>query len=199
MEDVATHQRILEAFLELAHGGGIEEITLQRVAKKAGVAYGTVRYYFNERDLSMSRQAAAYVGRCAQDFVESYLRDRLHAGKQPGILCWLEANLRWAEKHPLHVSFVLYFYYLCSTRALGHELNRDFLGVAVRRVQELLYLDIGRERLPRVERIEELALSIHSQVIGGIFRAAADPDFKSWRKIQPPLERALLALVEAHK
>ena len=190
-------ERILEAYLDLAHEQGVETITLEKVAKRAGVAYGTVRYHFNERDLSISHQAAAHVGKHAQDFVSTYLEGKPASARQPIIVTWFEANLKWAEAHPTHASQFVYFYYLCTTRVRGRELNRAFLDAAARRIAELLYMDIGRGRIAKREGVEEMAIAIHGLAIGTILRALTDPDLKSWRSVQTRGAQALRACISS--
>jgi len=112
-----TETKILEAFLKLSIEIGVSNVTLDKVASKAKVAFGTVRYHFaGQKKLNLEQAAVIYVFYHGYRFLEDYMS--INADPK-GLESYIKGNFEWFNSHSAHSSYLLYFYYL---EAIGAKL-----------------------------------------------------------------------------
>jgi AcrR family transcriptional regulator len=166
-----TRNQILEAYVKLCAEKGITNVTLQKVAKEAKLAFATVRYHFAERSESLEFEAALYVLRGGQITTQNFIDQARKQKDFNGIVAYLEATFMWLETKPLHTKYMIYFYYLSSTKQDVPLKNESVVDTARLRVASLIHEAIGRKVIRYVDNVEELAAKIYTIVFGGAILA----------------------------
>lgn len=188
--------KILEAYLKICHRLGPDLVTLAAVAKEAGVAFGSVRYYFaGEGRLSLSEAAILYVLSCGYSYLTSSMQ-RVKKNKTPIdlVLAYLQCHFELIKKKPEHSSFLLYFYYLNATRRDLIVKNNDLFEIATERIQSLAAENIATGLWPRCDNLQTLAKEIHQIVFGACLSAliqgyAKEETSRAISSIQAVVER----------
>lgn len=191
----ATRTEILEAALRLSRKSGVESLSLERVAKEAGVSYFAVHYHFGKRDRRISEAAIEYVGAEAQKWIGNYLETEAARSSNSRVQAYIEGTFAWAKARPHHAGIWLYFYYLCSCNTRYRSVNRTFLEQARRRIERLLAEDAGMRLVPPVPDSEELAGRIHSQLIGGVTSMLTNPGKDAHKMHLAGTKRAITDLI----
>ncbi len=140
---VNAKDQILQSYFKICQLEGIENMTLQKIADHSGVALTTVRYHFQTHGLSLSQVAMSYVSNTTYEFLDLGM---LLARREPNfnpVISYIQTTFRWIEEQPLQASFLVYYYYLCTTQvALGIE-NKELVEIAHRRIQGLIHEGLG--------------------------------------------------------
>lgn len=164
---ISSETSILDAFVALAGRKGAADVTLQEVAEQAGVAFGTVRYHFNDADRDLTQEALSHVIRKAYIFID----ERLFAGRsktQFNPLCaYVDAMFDWAKTCRADGSMLVYYYYMCTTKVSVKVPIAVILERARLRIESLIHESIGRALYPPINDPSGVALKIHLQVLGG--------------------------------
>jgi hypothetical protein len=169
-----TQVKIIFAYLDLCHKHGVTEITFQKVADKAKVAFNTVHYHFGGHTEGLARHALSYLTLHGQSFVRSALDRALQDEKRDPIESYVYANFEWARKFPSHTSYWVYQYYLSSTLTYYRQEHAEALAVAHLRVKSLIIHGIGIGLYKPCSNLDELSRQVHAQVLGGFITALAD-------------------------
>lgn len=156
---------ILQTYLEMCQLEGIENITLQKVAARSGVALTTVRYHFQLHGPSLSEVAQAYISDKTYEFLDlGMLNARTHTDYEP-VKAYINVTFDWIEQQPVQASFLLYYYYLSSTQAPIKIGNRELVEIAQRRILGLIYEGIGMKLYTSEAEPSELSEHIHRLVM----------------------------------
>jgi AcrR family transcriptional regulator len=169
-----TDIKLIEAYLSLCAEHGVLEVTLQKVAKKAGVAFGTVRYHFSGENLDLAQASILYVVEEGYRFIEASLYEAQLRKDYNGIEAYIRCTFEWVRKKRAHTSFILYYYYLSATGARLVLRNEAFVKRARARITSLLYEAIGRGLYSPQGKPEELARRIHSLLLGAVIVAGTE-------------------------
>jgi len=162
-----TQVAILEAYLFCCQAEGVEKVTLQKVAKQAKAAYGTVHYHFGGENVDLLCSALEYVAEVCERYVEEKLQPALSDPKKNALRTYVEAKLAWQEKHPAHASMLCYFIYQASRDPSSQAMSCMAHQHATGRMKAILLAEAGKGRYPGVvTRLDELAESL-LLIIGG--------------------------------
>lgn len=100
-------EKLLQAALELFVSQGLTDAPTSKIAKQAGVATGTLFYFFPTKDdliislyLKLKKQAAASIERALAS--ANSVRDIIKV--------YYEESLRWSLRNPAEFSFLAQFY-----------------------------------------------------------------------------------------
>lgn len=165
---------ILEAYVDLAYEIGVANVTLQKIADKAGVAFGTVRYYFSSDEGEVIHEAA-FQNALAHSFIEiEKISARLRAKKNANpVHVYLESMLTWVRDFPAYGSFLIYYYYVSSSKVRTTTNLAEVNARARQKIESLLLESIGLGLYPPAKNLKDAAMVIHSTVIGAGFVAMA--------------------------
>lgn len=157
--------RLIESYLILTANIGIENVTLQKVADHARVAFGTVRYHFAGKPWDLTQAATIFVLQQGYRFTEDYF---LAARQRPinGVEAYIKCMFQWLEKESHYASFLVFFYYLGATKKKLLISNQEFVETARSRIVSLLHEAIGQGHYSPVKDAKKLASTIHYLVMG---------------------------------
>lgn len=174
-------QHIIESFLNLAMKIGVENITLEKIAKEAKVAFGTVRYHFSPNQMSLTDSAVLYVVKSGQNYVNELISQERMKAEFNGVHAYIRANFDWVQKRKAHASFLLHYYYLCVTQVKVVIRNNLLLDSTRVRIRGLVHESIGSGVYSSVQHVDELVLQIHSIVMGSVIIAGTEGSEKSYQ------------------
>lgn len=158
--------KLIESYLALAYEKGVSQITIQMIADRAGVAFGTVRYYFDGESEKIEFSALKYLIQKAYVYLEETIfKDRNQPGFDP-IRSYVKNMLQWIHAYPAHASFLSYYYYLCSTKSETPIPNQLFLQRSYLRIESFLNEAVGQGLYPQLENKNLLSKIIHSAILG---------------------------------
>ncbi len=195
----STEAAILQAFIKLCHKLGPHNVTLQKVAKEARVAFGTVRYHFAGPELDLHRSAIFYAILIGQQYIHSWLEERRFRPDFNGVHEYIRGTFQWYKMDPATVSYVFNFYYLCTTKVDLVIDNKRFLETARGRIEALFFESVGRGQYPHVTHSQELAKLIQAVVAGGVLMAATSREPKELEVIQEITVRSVDAVICAQQ
>jgi AcrR family transcriptional regulator len=157
---------VLEAYLKLSRRVGIAQVTLQKMADLAGVAFGTVRYYFATGEKAIHDEAFALVLQDSYRYIEEVLFEKRRGTKFNPIHLYVETMFLWAIENPEQGSYLIYMYYLSTTDVpLKTEVAETVMKARLR-IESLLHEAIGKGLYKPVRDPESCAAHIHALTIG---------------------------------
>jgi hypothetical protein len=177
---------ILRTYFEICWVDGVETVTLQKVADRSGVALTTVRYHFQLKGLSLSQVAQNYVSDKTYQYLDAgMLQARALPGYDP-VLAYIDVMFSWLEQEPVQASFLVYYYYLCSTQVSVEIENKELVEIAQRRILSLVYEGVGRKLYSFTEDPIRLSAKIQMLVTGGCMIAvtAREKEFAQHQRMQ---------------
>lgn len=169
MKGLSTRERVIKAYLELSREIDLAGITLQKVADRAKVSFGTVRYNFTGDISNLSMEAVKYVFASGYEFLETHLRTT----KGDPLKEYVKANFAWMKKYP-ESRYLLHFYFLTTTKLDLPIRNHDYLATARSRIVRLIHESVGAGFMNASKDVERLATQIHTTLIGGMLIAALE-------------------------
>lgn len=170
-----TKEALIEAYVELCTEIGPAQVTIEKIAQKAGFSFGTARYHFVKEGTSILSESILYVIQRGVQYITAKIdRMKLEAGQGP-VEAYLLANLDWVKNFRAHANFMVYFYSLCATHQELPVLASTFTEAGRARVEALLYEGIGRGLYSRPADLPRLAVQIHTLVLGSCLAAAVNP------------------------
>lgn len=191
---MSTKISILEAYLVVAHGEGVENVTLQKVAKQAKMAYGTVHYHFGGENVDLLASALSYVAEVCETFVEEALTPAMTEPKRNALKAYVEAKLGWQAKFPTHASMLCYFIYQASRDAKYRAVSAEMHGCGVSKIKGILLAEFGKGHYPPAKDLDERAESVLLILAGGQLAALGRPPAKArdvlartWRLVEERL------------
>ncbi|OFZ17200.1 MAG: hypothetical protein A2X86_01750 [Bdellovibrionales bacterium GWA2_49_15] len=191
--------QILEAYLKLSERLGVEQITMQKVAKAAKVSLGIVHYHFNGKSgPSLMDAAIRYVDQESIRFINFELEKLNLSNKFSGVDDYIKILFLWIKSKTHHSKFYLYHYYHASVHRSHDELARFYITLMLKRLTSLLYLGIGRGFYPKLVKVEELARDLHAQITGALILTAYDPRKDSLTFYSSNTIRACHHLIKSH-
>ncbi len=169
--------KILQTFLEICRKEGAEAVTLQKVAERSGVAMNSVRYHFQMKGLTLAQVALDYINnRSFQWINQEMMKDRSLPDFDP-VRSYIRVQFDAFETHPVQASFLIHFYYICTTEIpLSTTGNKSFIESAQRKILGLIHEGLGMKLYGYAGDTDLLSQQIHMLVMGGCMRAATSRD-----------------------
>ena len=158
--------QILKAYFEICNEEGIESVTLQKVADRSHVALTSVRYHFQLKGLSLSQVALQYVSDTTYEWIHSGLQKAREAANFNPVLAYIQGQFDWIEQQPLEASFLVYYYYLCTTKTPVSIENKDLVEIAQKRILGLIHEGMGLKLYAVAGDPVALSRVIHMLVMG---------------------------------
>ncbi len=194
-----TRKKILDAVIRLSHQYGIENITLQKAAKKAGVSYFAVHYHFNREKVNLAKAAIDHVAEVAETLIEKKLRQASQDPTANLLEAYIEAQFSWVQDLPEYASLWLHHYYLCGAEQVSQKTRLEAIQSAQLRIRKTLLESIGKGQLPPLDSIESLAEKIHFEVLGALLMAIFLSKNQKKSAHQKLALEASLALIQSHR
>lgn len=194
-----SRSQVINAYIELAHRIGVPNITLEKIAAEAGVAFGTVRYYFNSESTAIHDEAFKRVLERSYANIE-IIFSQLRARKDFNPLhSYAEAMLKWVHDDRAAGCFLIYYYYLSASET-PHEVSlTEIIEKARVRVESLLLEAVGMGLYRRVPNTKDCAQIIHSTVVGHGFVALALKTKKAFEQQTDLCIRNIDSLIESNQ
>lgn len=152
---------IIEAYLVVAEREGVQNVTLQKVAAEAGVAYSTVHYYFGKDDSLLIDAVIEYVARTSEEYLDSSLKDSLANPDVNGLAVYLEAKYLWNKRFPTYASMFGYATYLATRDSKYKAVAGEYYKQASQRLTSLLIQEIGKGRYERLKNVKDVGHMLH--------------------------------------
>lgn len=135
--------QILEAFLSLCQESSVESITLQKIADKSKVALTSVRYHFQLQGETLSRVALDYVSDKTYAYLDRSMLDARQKKNFDPVKAYINAQFSWVAEQPRQASFLMYYYYLCTTKVSLKVQNSELIEIGRNRVLSLIHEGVG--------------------------------------------------------
>lgn len=163
---ISVETEILEAFSRLQYEKGVCQVVLQDLAKEVGVAFGTVRYHFNQAGREIAEEALVHVIKKAYIYIDDRLfKARSEENFNP-VQAYVDAMFNWVQQSTADSSLLAYYYYLCSTQVSVMIPNQVFLDKARLRIEALVHEAVGRKLYKSPADVSRVALQIHMTLLG---------------------------------
>jgi AcrR family transcriptional regulator len=171
-------EKILKAFIDICYEEGISNVTLQKVASRSKVAFGSVRYHFAGEKMDLLRAGVFYVVKIGQDYIQKHLFRESTKKNYNGVHEYISGFFRWYKEYPRYGSYLFNFYYHCTTDVEMYLDNREFLNTARARLKSLILEAVGSEHYTRPKHIDLVVQQIHALLVGSILVAASEKERK---------------------
>ncbi|MES2768731.1 MAG: TetR/AcrR family transcriptional regulator [Bdellovibrionota bacterium] len=158
--------QILEAYSRLQYKKGANDVVLQDLADEVGVAFGTVRYHFNENGKDVGQEAVLHVLKTAYAYIDEHLFKARSTKNFNPIKSYIQIMFNWVREFPAESSLIIHYYYLCSTQLEQIIPNQIFLERARLRIEALIHESVGRKIYTSPNDVSSLALQIHMTLLG---------------------------------
>lgn len=159
--------KVLEAFLQVTQEQGIEAVTLQKVADKAGMAYSSVHYYFGKPERNLIDSAFNYVVNNSVNYIQNELGPHTLDPKINSLKILIEKKFEWNEKFPIYASIWTYFLYLTQRDPKYKAMNDEINAMMASKIQTVLIQEIGKGRYPIMKKLDVLVAQIQQVLFGG--------------------------------
>lgn len=158
---------ILEAYSQLQYQKGAAQVVLQDLAEEVGVAFGTVRYHFNQAGRDVAQEALIHVVKKAYVYIDDQIFKARQEKDFNPIHAYVRAMFAWVKQSAPDSSLLVYYYYLCSTKAPVAIPNQLFLEKARLRIEAFIHEAVGRKIYAAPSDVAHVALQIHMTLLGG--------------------------------
>lgn len=165
-----SREKIIKSYLKLCFQLGVEEVTLQMIAKESKLSFGSVHYYFGGDKKKIRLAALEYVATEAKQFADS-LMEKKHKKEKVNnfVLRYFAVSYEWIFKHPDQAAYWLYFYYLATVNnnykkvmllAREHSINRFEAAI----LKTLMNNDINMNS----ENVKSLCIDFNNYMVGAL-------------------------------
>lgn len=170
--------RLAAAFVTIASEKGVDQITLEAVAKKARVPFSTAHYQLRTMGLSIIEFGLRSVGTHGQEFTRNYLERRAReAPAENPLEQYLEGTFAWFKEFRPYANIWLFQYHAIAVNPQLRAIHQTFLDTAIVRIEKLIFESVGKGFYPEWSRretkipVSEVAIAVHSILMGGTTRA----------------------------
>ena len=171
-------ESVLLAFIDLVYEKGIESVTLQKVATKAGVAFGTVRYHYANEKESLTDSAISFVYNSGYKYIEAFSAEaRKNADFNP-VKNYVETMFTWTEKYPAQANMLMYYWFLCTGKNRTALVNSGYVDLAVQRLVSYIHEAIGMKIYKSTDSVNSKAAQIHAAIMGAGIVAMTMRDYQ---------------------
>ena len=184
-ESLSSKELIIDAYIALSYEIGAANITLQKIADKAGVAFSTVRYYFTQSDFDIHNEGFKRVMEKTFEHIQNSSHPIKKNERINPVHAYVDSMFHWITEDPVNSTYLIYSYYLASSKVEATVILSQVTEGARRKVQSALLESIGLEIYKPVKDSAACASSIHASVVGHGFVAMtmkSKDAFKSMRE-----------------
>lgn len=193
-EPVSIQTGILEAYSRLQYEKGAAHVVLQDLAEHVGVAFGTVRYHFNQAGKDIAQEALIHVVQKAYVYIDNEIFKARSEKEFNPVLAYVRAMFSWIEQSKPDSSLLVYYYYLCTTQTTVSIPNEVFLEKARLRIEALVHEAVGRKIYKAPAEVSAVALQIHMTLLGACVIAATQQSQAQY-KLQAKLCESVIDLI----
>jgi AcrR family transcriptional regulator len=159
--------RIVEAYIDTVEKVGVEKVSLQKVADQAGVAYGSVHYYFGAEENSLRDSALIFIAQSSGEYLQKALLKAQSQPKVNSLHAYLEAKLRWNNQFPKYAQLWCYFLYLTTQNKEFRKLHGQMDEMDRNQIKTLIFQEVGKGRYKiSPNQIEATCQIIHQTILG---------------------------------
>ncbi|WP_413580757.1 TetR/AcrR family transcriptional regulator [Bdellovibrio sp. HCB288] len=188
---------IVDAYIALAYEIGAANITLQKIADKAGVAFSTVRYYFTQSDFDIHDEGFKRVMEKSLVGIQSAsVKLKKNAALSP-IHAYVDSMFHWITEDPENATYLIYTYYLAASQVEAKVILAEVNTSARKKVQSALLESIGLELYKPVKDSAACAASIHACVVGHGFIAMTMKTKDAFKTMREQCILAIDALINS--
>ncbi len=153
---------------------GIRNITLQKIADLAELSFGTVRYCLPPEECDIEIEGFDFVLASAYKYIEATLDyERINNSHLSPLEVYAIAMFDWIAKAPEEGAYLLYMYYSGTTRTASRAKVEVTIQKARSRIEALYLEGKGRNLHKTKWSAKEVAMHVHSLVLGHAFIALA--------------------------
>jgi AcrR family transcriptional regulator len=181
----SSKELIVDAYIALAYEIGAANITLQKIADKAGVGFSTVRYYFTQTDFDIHDEGFKRVMVKTFEHIQKSSEAIKRNARFNPVHEYVDSMFRWITEDPENSTYLIYTYYSASSQVDAKVSLSQVTEAARRKVQSALLESVGLELYRPVKDSAACASSIHACVVGHGFIAMtmkSKDAFKSMRE-----------------
>lgn len=171
-------ESVLLAFIDLVYEKGIESVTLQKVATKAGVAFGTVRYHYVNEQNNLTDSAISYVFESGYKYIESFSAEARKKANFNPVKNYVETMFAWTELYPAQANMLMYYWYLCTGKNRTALVNSNYVDLAVQRLVSYIHEAIGMKIYQPANSVNSKAAQIHAAIMGAGIVAMTTRDYQ---------------------
>lgn len=182
--EFSSKELVVGAYIYLVFEIGIANITFQKIADRAGIAFSTVRYYMTDDDFDIHAEAFKRVMARSLDYVEKRSSHGNRQGRFNPIHDYVDSMFDWISDDRANSTYLIYAYYTASSELRTNVDLSDVNKNARDKVQRSLLEAIGLELYNPVSDAHTCALSVHACVVGHGFlamTAGTQEAFKTYR------------------
>lgn len=182
---LSSKELIIDAYIALAYEIGAANITLQKIADKAGVAFSTVRYYFTQADFDIHDESFKQVMVKTFEHIKKASEGIKRSARFNPVHDYVDSMFGWVIEDPEKATYLIYTYYSASSQVNAKVSLAQVNEAARRKVQSALLESVGLEIYKPVKDSAACASSIHACVVGHGFIAMTmktKDAFKSMRE-----------------
>lgn len=183
---------LLEASLKCFAKKGFDEVTLEMIAREAGVTRPLITHYFeNAEELKMV--AIKYVRLLFQKFVLEAMEKANEPDRK--LSAYVSACFTWVENHRTHAAVWLAFMQRCTRQSKLRKLNTEAVRTGEKRIAALLGAGTQQEFF-KCSDPETAARAIQVVITGGILSLITE-DFDDPKQFPKFIERRCLSIAGA--
>lgn len=184
-----TRDKILKAALNIVSQKGILGLSITSLSKESKISKSLICYHFKTMEEIM-HEIFLIGGRMGQEHTVL----RLSKAKTPleKIIAIVEGAYDWAKANPKHMSFFILMYNEANQNKQLFDIHRSILQTGLDRIKLILF---DAELNHSKDRINSLALAIHSLLIGSLIRTASLKDQKEYLQSQKSVVDAIKILM----
>lgn len=130
---------LLESTIQCLARKGFGQVTLEMIAREAGVSRTLVKYYFKSIE-EIELYALKHIRVSAQRLASKTLEEERHPKEM--LQNYTKACLNWANQYRTHALVWLSFVHRCGRDRHSRDLNSESVEAGTNRIRSLL--DIGR-------------------------------------------------------
>jgi AcrR family transcriptional regulator len=185
----ARRASLVKTVMEILAREGLDELTLERVGKRAGMARSHVVYYFKNRD-SLIRAAVD----CAALSAQTIIGRRVEQGgdAREKLLFYVEACFTWIETYPEHAAVYTLLYYLATLNKTYRDLHSTIRETGAKRIQTILASDKTRPGA----KAARIARDIQALITGHLIDVTTTRNAKDHSSRMRETQRAVVRLLE---
>ena len=152
---------IIENFLQLAHEEGVHMVTLQKVSKKAGLAYSSVHYYFGNSQDELLQASFEYANNKSNIYMQGIMQKSFSDLKSNAFHNFIRAKFDWSKQFPSFASLLGFFTYLCTRGGKERVLNNQIELQSQDFLRSCLLYEIGKGTYRRPKNLDNVLKNIH--------------------------------------
>jgi DNA-binding transcriptional regulator YbjK len=195
---LSSKELIVDAYIALVYEIGAANVTLQKIADKAGVAFSTVRYYSMQADFDIHDEGFKRVMAKTFDHNEkSSVGINKRSLQFNPVHKYVDLQFTWITEDLENSTYLIYSYYLASSRVEAKVVLAQVNEAARRKVQSALLESIGLELYKPVKDSAACASSIHACVVGHGFIAMTMKTKDAFKSMREQCLMAIDALIKS--